>query len=64
MVTLDGLKHLPRLVVAQVGAHFPHVLDAPDKGDFAALGEIVTEALKLPKAGSFSRETTRRQARA
>ena len=36
---------------------------SPRKRDFAALGEIVTEALKLPKIKSAIRETTRRQAR-
>jgi LysR family hydrogen peroxide-inducible transcriptional activator len=37
---------------------------SPRKRDFAALGEIVTQSLGLPKAKSTSRETTRRQARA
>jgi LysR family transcriptional regulator, hydrogen peroxide-inducible genes activator len=37
---------------------------SPRKRDFAALGEIVTEALKLPKIRGAIRETTRRQARA
>ena len=37
---------------------------SPRKRDFAALGEIVTEALKLPKIKSSIRETTRRQAHA
>jgi LysR family transcriptional regulator, hydrogen peroxide-inducible genes activator len=37
---------------------------SPRKRDFAALGEIVTEALKLPKIRSAIRETTQRQARA
>jgi LysR family transcriptional regulator, hydrogen peroxide-inducible genes activator len=36
---------------------------SPRKRDFAALGEIVTEALKLQKIRSAIRETTRRQAR-
>jgi LysR family transcriptional regulator, hydrogen peroxide-inducible genes activator len=36
---------------------------SPRKRDFAALGEIVIEALKLPKIKSATRETTRRQAR-
>ena len=37
---------------------------SPRKRDFAALGEIIAEALELPKLGSASRETVRRQARA
>ena len=37
---------------------------SPRKRDFAALGEIIAEALELPKVGSASRETVRRQARA
>jgi LysR family transcriptional regulator, hydrogen peroxide-inducible genes activator len=37
---------------------------SPRKRDFAALGEIVTEALELPKIRSAIRETTRRQAHA
>jgi LysR family hydrogen peroxide-inducible transcriptional activator len=36
---------------------------SPRKRDFAALGEIVTEALKPPKIKTAIRETTRRQAR-
>jgi LysR family hydrogen peroxide-inducible transcriptional activator len=37
---------------------------SPRKRDFAALGEIIAEALGLPKVRSARRETVRRQARA
>jgi len=37
---------------------------SPRKRDFAALGEIITEALKPPKIRSAIRETARQQARA
>jgi LysR family transcriptional regulator, hydrogen peroxide-inducible genes activator len=37
---------------------------SPRKRDFAALGEIVTGALKLPKIKGANRETVRQPARA
>src|SRR5579863_4565508 len=45
-----------------VGLAWRHT--SPRKRDFSALGEIMTEALKLPQTKSASREKARQQARA
>ena len=42
-VAVDGLEHLPGLVVVEVRAHLVHVVDAPDMGDLAVLGEQLVD---------------------